>query len=284
MRCRLTLQLALLGTIFPMLSCPPVRAQLPRGLEKCLPYPTLAEEIRQMQEEIKQMQGETPRPRVTIDTVTFQGAIHLPKPSTAQVAARFEHATFDRDSSWLEALQEAVTDAWQQHGYFYAKVSAQTRVLSGDSTDQRVSVTVHVDDGVQYRLAEIRFTKAKEFPPAEMRKQFSLPNGDVFDIQRIREGMQALTRLYGTHGYIDFVASPEIQVDNAHQRISVIMEVQEGKQFRVGSVEVLGLDQKIVDSALKTGLKPGDLFNRNMVEEFFKENKAVLPPRCVVRG
>jgi outer membrane translocation and assembly module TamA len=126
-------------------------------------YPTLADEIRQMQEEI-------PQPRVTIDTVTFQGAIHLPEPIAAQIAAPFEHANFDSDSDWIDAFQEAVQGAWQQHGYFYTKVSARTPVLSGNSTDQHVSVTVHVDEGLQYHLGEIQFTNANEFPPAEMRK------------------------------------------------------------------------------------------------------------------
>ena len=110
-----------------------------------------------------------------------------------------------------------------------------------------------------------------------MRKQFALRDGDV-DLQKIRQGLEALRRLYGTWGYINFVASPEIQADNTHQRISVLIEVEEGKQFRVGSVEVLGLDQETVDSVLKAKLRPGDVFNPKLVEEFSKKNKPLLPP------
>ena len=94
-------------------------------------------------------------PKVTIDAVTFEGAIHLSKPVTAQIAAPFEHTDFDSDSDWIESFQEAVKEAWQRHGYFYAKASAQTHILSGDSRDQRVSVTAHVDEGLQYRLVPL---------------------------------------------------------------------------------------------------------------------------------
>ena len=224
-----------------------------------------------------QEETEAPHPRVTIDAVTFGGAIHLSEPITAQIAASLEHANFDSDSDWIESFQEAVKEAWQRHGYLYAKASAQTHVLSGDSRGQRVSVTVHVDEGLQYRLGEIRFSNANEFPPAEMRKQFPMRDGDVYDLQKIRQGLEALRRLYGTQGYIDCVASPEIQVDNAHRSIFLLIEVEEGRQFSVGSVEVLGLDQKTVDSVLKAKLRPGDLFNPELVEQFFQENTPVLP-------
>ncbi len=269
MGCRPTLPFVLLGIVYAMLSCPSTCAQLPKRLQRCLPYPTLADEIREMQQE-------TPRPKVRIDAVTFPGAIHLPESIWAQIAASLEHASFDSDSDWIGEVQQVVTNAWQEHGYFYAEVSAQAHLLSGDPTHQRFSVTVHVDEGRQYWLGDIQFGYATVFPSQELRNVFPLRDGGVFNIRKIREGFEALRTLYGSQGYIDLVASPVTQVDNAHQRISLLVEVQEGKQFRVGSVEVLDLDQTM-ESLLKSKLRPGDPFNPRLVEDFYNENKSVLP-------
>ena len=62
-----------------------------------------------------------------------------------------------------------------------------------------------------------------------------------------------------------------------HQLISVAVELEEGTQFRVGSVEGLGLDREISDRALKMKLKPGDVFNPRFLEDFYKDNKSLWP-------
>lgn len=266
--------LLLLSTV--LLSCPPICGQLPPRLERCLPLPTLAEEIRQMQEEASHPE-EARHPKVTIDGVTFEGPIHLPKSVTAKIVAPLAHNGFDADNpDWIRYVEEKVRETWQDHGYLLAKASANTRVLSSRPTEQRVSLSIRVDEGRRFRLGEIGFTGAKAFPREELRKQIALRDGDVFNRRKITEGIEALTRLYGSHGYINFTATPEMHVDNARQRISLVLDIQEDKQFRVGSVEVLGLDPKIANR-LKMRLRPGDIFNTEMVERLFNENRSVIP-------
>ena len=72
---RLTLWLVSAGVICAMVSPPVIHAQLPPRLEKCLPYPTFAEEIRAMQEVGEEI---VPRLKIRIDDVTFEGATPLP--------------------------------------------------------------------------------------------------------------------------------------------------------------------------------------------------------------
>lgn len=274
MGCRLTLFLILLGGTYATLSLPAIHAQLPRRLENCLPYPTLREEIKNMQKEAEE---EVPHPKVRVDAVTFGGAMHLPESIRAQITGRLEQTSFDNNSAWIDALREIVRMTLEQYGYFFAKVSAQGRVLSSNRAEERVSVTLQVAEGLLYRLGEIKFAKAHVFTPWELRKLFPLQDGDVFNTDKIREGIEALTRLYDSRGYININATPDLQVDYDDQRISVLMELGEDKQFRVGSVEVLGLDREISDHALKMKPKSGDVFNPKLIEDFYNGNKSVLP-------
>jgi hypothetical protein len=58
--------------------------------------------------------------------------------------------------------------------------------------------------------------------------------------------------------------------------ISLIIELDEGKQFRVRRVEVQGLDPQTRD-ILKWRFQAGDLFNFELLKAFFTDNKNILP-------
>ena len=276
--CRRAVQFVLQVVIF-MLFCPaPAGAQLPRRLKRCLPYPTIADEISEMRES-------TQHPKVIIDDLKFDGAIHLPEEILAQLVAEIKHHEFQADSDWLAELAEVpVRNAWQEHGYFTVLPTAESQVLSRDSTTLHVSVTVHVKEGLQYRLSEVRFQSTQDprpgsdlFPLGELRQQIPLRDGDLFNAERVREGLEALQRLYGSKGYVDFTSEPRTDVDNEHQTISLTIVLSEEKQYRVGSVEVLGLDPAL-ENLLRSLIRPGEIFNPQILNNFYKEHKSVLPP------
>lgn len=257
-----------------MLSSPPIGAQLPRRLERCSPYPTLAREIEEMKAETRRI--------VTIDALKFQGSPHLAPLALRQLINSLKQQEFDGDSNWIEELQGAVRDAWREQGYFKAEVKAEAQLVSEMSTRARVSVIVHVEEGPQYRLGDVRLRVADPretlaFPPAELRKLIPLREGQLFNVEKIRGGLDALRKMYGTKGYIDFTAQPITEVEDTFPpRISLVIELDQQKQFRVGRIEVLGLDRS-KEGLLKWKLRPRDVFNVQLFEDFFKDNKSLLP-------
>src|SRR2546425_3311460 len=95
---RRTLAQFVLQVVIFMLFCPaPAGAQLPKRLKRCLPYPTIADEISEMRES-------TQHPKVIIDDLKFDGAIHLPEEILAQLVAEIKHREFQADSDWLGEL------------------------------------------------------------------------------------------------------------------------------------------------------------------------------------
>jgi len=227
------------------------------------------------------MKAETQR-IVTIDAVRFLDSPHLAPLALRQLIKSLKQHEFDGDSNWIEELQGVVSFAWQEQGYFRAWAKAEAQLVSEDSTRARVSVIIHVEEGPQYRLGDIRFRAADPgatlmFPPDELRKLIPLREGELFNVAKIRGGLDALRRMYGTKGYIDFTAQPITEVDDTFPpRNSLVMELDQQKQFRVGRIEVLGLNRN-KETLLKWKLKPGDVFNVELFEDFFKDNKSVLP-------
>src|SRR5258708_38538954 len=128
----------------------PLLAQLPERFKHCLPYPTLADEISEMKASTSR-----PKPKAIksiVDEVKFDGAIHLPQDALTQLVAEIKGREFE-GSGWLNQLEEVgVRGAWQDQGYFTVHATAESRVLSRDSDAQHVSVTIHIQEGIQYRL------------------------------------------------------------------------------------------------------------------------------------
>jgi outer membrane protein assembly factor BamA len=266
----------LAGAISAMVFPSAVGAQSPREPD-CTPVRRPVDPP--LRGETKDMQGGTPEeashPKVRVEEVTVEGAPDLQEVIRARIDDRFPEGGFESDSLWIDALAETAKEVLQDNGYFCAKVSAQAHIWSSDAAEEQVSVTLQVAEGQQYRLGEIQFTRAQVFPPSELRNRVPLQDGDVFDLGKIRQGLVVLNHLYSSLGYINFIAFPDIKIDDDLQYISVVFEIHEAKQYRVGSVEVLGLDREISDHALSIKLKPGDVFNPQFVKNFYNDNKSL---------
>jgi outer membrane translocation and assembly module TamA len=288
MRLRTALQFILLLVVWSALSSSVAHAQVPRRLTKCLPYPTLEEEIEDMRAEVRAKMaanGEAPlpAPKVIIDEIKFDAPIHLPDSVRDELLNSIKEHEFAADSKWLEEIEEVpIRGAWQDNGYFKVKVSAQALPLGGDATHQHYSVIVHVDEGLQYRLGKITFRSFDPdeplvFPPEELRKLASLDEGEILSSDKIRKALDALKKLYASHGYIDFAPTPETEVDDEHQTVSIHFVLDQQKQYRIGKI-TLYVSNPELENILNSRLKPGDIFDYNIVHDFLKENESSLPP------
>ncbi|MGH9792672.1 MAG: POTRA domain-containing protein [Candidatus Acidiferrales bacterium] len=247
-------------------------AQIP---ERCRAHPTPAEEARAMR-------AKAPHRIVAVDSLDLKDA-HAAPELAQQLVEALQSREFDADSNWpAQVAEQMVRDAWQRRGYFRVMVKADYKVLSNDKTQARVSLALRVTPGLPYRLADLQFAaddrqqRAPMFAPAVLRPLFPLDEGDIFDVDKIRQGLEALKKLYASAGYIDMVAQPEFSIDDAKQRIILKVFVDEGSQFVVEKIAFLGLTSE-TRSRLQIKLKAGYVYDHSFVEDFFADNRALLP-------
>jgi hypothetical protein len=271
-----------------LLCSSPISAQISRRLDRCLPYPSLADEISDVREEVRAKIAATPGATalargVMIDEVKFDEPTHLPDAARERLIAELKQGTYKADSGWLEQIQSGlIPGAWQDEGFVKAQVTATAFVINTDSTIEHVLLTIHGDEGHQYELGGIQFRSSDPtvpliFSTAELRSLFHMHEGDVLSAQKIRDALDALKELYGARGYIDYVATPIIDIDDDTGRISLMMELDQEQQFRLAKIEVLGTDPNMA-ALVKSKFKPGDIFNSQLVKSFLAENKLSLPP------
>ena len=134
----------------------------------------------------------------------FEGPARLPDSGQEQaIIAELKHHEFDAGLNWLsEILEVPIQGAWQDQGFFKVNATGQTQVVSEDSTYKHVVIMIHVDEGLQHRLGDVRFRESNPvqslaFATEELRKLIPLQEGDVFNVAKIRESLDALKKLYG---------------------------------------------------------------------------------------
>ena len=233
-------------------------------------------------------------PKVKIGNINFEGSKVLSErklvrsmrnsrpygiPKTIILESIFSK-TYDK--SKLDEDLERVRGAYQDEGYFKALVSeptVTTRETGGgwfriplfyrNRPGRKVDITIPVVEGERFHLGDVSFNDVTLFtrPDLALRPLFDMQSGDVFDVSKIREGLENMRKVYGEFGYINFVASPETVINDEERKIDMTFNVEEGKQFRVRRVDFSGnttTRDKVIRRQLL--LQEGSLFNSRLWE------------------
>jgi outer membrane protein insertion porin family len=183
------------------------------------------------------------------------------------------------DATKLSEDAERVRMAAQQKGYFKVLVQdPQTKIRDTkpglihvpliQKPGKRVDITIPVEEGDRYHLKEIKFTGYKAINnPKFLRSMFQIKDGDLFDTELIRKGLENLRKAYGEYGYINFTSVPDTQIDDVHKLITLAIDIDEGKQFYVRRIEFVGnttTRDKVIRREL--ALEEGQVYNSRLWE------------------
>ncbi|MFC5861219.1 outer membrane protein assembly factor BamA [Acidicapsa dinghuensis] len=229
-------------------------------------------------------------PTVKVGNIRFVGNQHISslvlrrsmknlKPIGIPYSIVFENLfakTFD--SSRLEEDAERVRQAYRDKGYYNAAVESprtQIRDQGGlnfftfrPNKGKRIDILMPVEEGERYRLAGIHFTGNKAVTNVRaLRASFPLKDGDWFSATLTQKGMDNLKKAYGQLGYINFGLIPKADIDEAKKTVTMTMDIDEGKPFYVGRIEIQGntlTRDRVIRRELL--LQEGQVYNSNLWE------------------
>jgi outer membrane protein assembly factor BamA len=117
-------------------------------------------------------------------------------------------------STDLDEIAERIRFAMQARGYFKVLVRDPVfTVVSEDTRGRIVDVMVAIEEGRIYRLGKIGFSNTFVFTSAELREQFLMTDGEIFNREKVANGLENLRTLYGKKGYVNFSAVPQTTID-----------------------------------------------------------------------
>ncbi len=95
----------------------------------------------------------------------------------------------------------------------------------------RIFVNLQVEENSQYHVGDVKITGAKVLQPGFIQRGLGLKSGDVYNQNLLSESFKAMTKLYGSLGYINFVPTPEQEFDEEKKIVNLVVNVDEGKQY-----------------------------------------------------
>ena len=165
---------------------------------------------------------------IHLQTVTFAGANQLPAADVQKCADNLKSRTY-KGEEWLDEVAErARITCWQNHGYFKVMVKPQAEQLADSDGAHQFAVTLTVNEGSQYRLKNITFTGNKALSSETLRASIPLADGELFNSDKIRQGIENLRNAYAKSGYLNFVSVPDTMIDDQSHLISIKWDIAEG--------------------------------------------------------
>jgi beta-lactamase regulating signal transducer with metallopeptidase domain len=127
----------------------------------------------------------------------------------------------------------------------------------------RASGPMHQDQ--EYRIGDIKFVGNKAVSAAEVRLALAQTPGQVYSEDRLRLGFEALKRVYGNIGYVNFTAEPRFDFDEPQKIVNLTIEIAEDRQFTVNLINFTG-NTRTRDDVIRREIliKEGDVFNASL--------------------
>ncbi len=147
----------------------------------------------------------------------------------------------------------------QNLGYADAKVDLE--VIEAKQ-DDRIIISITVDKGNLYYFDEIEIEGNKLYSDAELMDCIPIKKGTPYSPEKLIDSVQVITNYYGRNGYIDAFVNyiPKLDDDGCSYKVKMIVE--EGDQYRVGMIKVIGNKCTRTKVILhETLLVPGEVFN-----------------------
>lgn len=224
---------------------------------------------------------------LSIDALRLNSAELPDGMSQEQFVEAIETSAGSGDAGWLDRVWDAARDVWRDRGYFQIVINVKILSESVVANVRHVSLRIHADPGPQYRIADVRMLDVNPgsklvFPNQTLRDLIPLRPGELVNVEKADEGVEAIRRLYASHGYLDLQITPNFQMDNHDDRISLFVMLDQGDQYRVGKIVALGFGPA-GKKMLNSKIKPGDVFDWNVVRNFYARFSWLMPPDASVR-
>jgi len=209
--------------------------------------------------------------RPLVRTVKVEGTSKVKREEVEGALKVRPHAILDPEKARQGV--EAAKKLYVEKGYLDARITSRTEAVG----EHEVDVLYTVEEGEPVKVTEIEFEGNKAFSDRKLRGVMQtretwlfgfFTGAGVLNRDVLRTDMERLIAWYYDHGYIT-ARIDEPRVERRDDGLHVIVKVDEGEQFRVGTVTVDGKNLPVDTAPLRAGLaiEPGDVFRASALRE-----------------
>ncbi len=212
----------------------------------------------------------TEGPKLIVKKITFIGNDSVLDRDLRKVMKTkpLDLLTFFNKSGRLEPSQVeddrvAIQTLYQNRGFADVDVSEiQTQPLAGEG----VELTVTISEGTEYRVNQVSITGVNIAPEGEILSQLKMNAGQLFTPQGMGADLKAIRDFYGSRGYVDMTAVPEV-LPAGPGAVNLTYSLDEGVQSYLNLVNIQG-NTRTQDRVIRRELavKPGEVYDTTLVD------------------
>ncbi|HEV2493967.1 MAG TPA: POTRA domain-containing protein [Terriglobia bacterium] len=176
-----------------------------------------------------------------------------------------------------EFANHMVGPVYWQRGYLRVAFLRPNAKLV-DARDNSVDVSIPVREGLQYLAGEVRWSGNTVFSSADLSQALHLVAGKPVDGVQLQQDLEKVRDRYGTRGYILASLRPNPSFQDATRTVSYDVHVTEGDLYRMGKLEIAGLDASHTEALSRRWTLPaGDPYDRSYLKTFLGASGRHLP-------
>ncbi|MBI3211537.1 MAG: BamA/TamA family outer membrane protein, partial [Simkania negevensis] len=121
--------------------------------------------------------------------------------------------------------------------------------------------------GEKFHFGKIEISGNTLISTDKIKKHLKIHSGDPYSPEEMQSSIQNIKDLYGKDGYIETKVAPTLHLSEKEPVYDVKIEIEEGKQFRVGLIRVLGNVHTKKNVILRESLLvPGQVFDSRFLK------------------
>ena len=206
--------------------------------------------------------------KLPICALHFPGAEAIPEKELIESS----HELFKSDYSKKDAASFAtytLFPLYRRIAHLHAAFAEPTAALDSEQCASGVSVTIHVDEGLAYVWDKAEWNGNQALTANELSTALGMKAGELAAGPRIDAGLKELRKAYGRKGYLTVRIKDSAEFDDAAQRVAYRFAVQEGPQYRMGSLIISGLAPELAQSLKESWtLSQGSVYDAGYVDDF----------------
>ena len=214
------------------------------------------------------------RERPVVTQVTYTGADEFESKDLDEVVNIKPFTVLN--PAKIRQAQSAIRKKYEEKGYYLAQADFETKAVEGRVAEVELIFKVTENDKV--RIRRIFFFGNKRFTAGELKQVMATAEGHVFSWatsggtfreDAFERDLAILAFFYGNEGYIQAkFAKPRVSLSQDRHYIDIIMDVDEGEQYRLGDVKFQGellFSQEELRAAI--AMNKEDVFSTGKLQE-----------------
>ena len=172
---------------------------------------------------------------------------------------------------------------YRDQGFFKATIGHS---LEYDGTNSRLTLRFVINEGPRYTIRNVSFAGNEHFSASELAKKLKMTGGKPFDQSELDKDLATLQDLYGSHGFVFADVQCDRRLSEDKPELDLVYTITEGKQYRVGRVEIHEKEQHTHFRGFmdRLSLRSGDIIDGNKLHDDERRLKftTTFPPNIVL--